>query len=487
MSESEGESVRALLARLFKLIAAPAVAKAEGFLNSRQFRALMAGLAAARWGGTVIQFFKDYVIPFISKAAALSKILKSLDYLRLCFRRIFRSKDPPPDRVELHTAMSDYIKESYVENSLESPMSHHHSEVFVCNASKRAYGKGFRLFDVLVVPDHVISVAGENSDGFIWITNARKGDYNCGIRIKSEDAVSICADVVGYLLPAAGWATLGVKTVRIGTFTTPQIVTIVGVTGRGTTHTIRPAPKIAFGYVKYGGTTLPGYSGALYTSGNVAYAMHLAGGNNNVGINIDYLRALVKVEMETYSHVLNEASDSDWSLQWANDEWYEGDDLKPGVRVNYRGRDEITVEYQGRYHIMDTDKLREKLGKTKWSKLAYADEDEQEERAEKMLRNKGKYKYIDQAIAEADFRDSPSHGASKCLNLEDINPDPPKSFSGTSARSKPSQRLQDAKSNRLSKKEKDFQKKVMQMTSKELVELRVNLEREAQQLALKSP
>lgn len=487
MSESEGENVRALLARLLKLLVAPVVANARGFVNSRQLQTLMAGLAAARWGGTVIQFFKDYVLPFVRKAAALSNILKSLDYLRCCFRKIFGNKDPPPDRVELHTSMLDYVKESYVENSLESPMSHHHSEILICNSSKRAYGKGFRLFDVLVVPDHVVSVARENGNGDIWITNAKKGDLKNGLQIKADDAIPICADVVGYLLSISNWAVLGVKVARIATFTSPQIVSIVGVLGKGTTHTIRPAPKIAFGYVKYGGTTLPGYSGALYAAGNAAYAMHLAGGNNNVGINIDYLRALVKNEMEIYTHAIEEAkTDNDWSLQWANDEWYEGDDLKPGVRVNYRSDDEITVEYQGRYHIMDSDKLREKLGKTKWSKLAYYDADEQEERAEKMLRNKGNYKYIGDSRPEADFRKRPNLGASQGLKSEDIDLGPLRGSSGISERSTPSEKSLDVRLNHPSKREKDFQKRMMQMTSKQLVEMRLALERGAQQPASKS-
>lgn len=55
----------------------------------------------------------------------------------------------------------------------------------------------------------------------------------------------------------------------------------------------------AFGYVEYGGSTVPGFSGCPYVVGPKVYGMHLGGGTENLGLNGAYLDMLVRRKDES--------------------------------------------------------------------------------------------------------------------------------------------------------------------------------------------
>jgi hypothetical protein len=270
--------------------------------------------------------------------------------------------------------------ESVREGSNEVPLQHLRSEVFIVDNYNNVMGKGCRVWNVCVIPKHVIDATMDNNKPHDQncfrimspLTPGKKEVDFARLIFPSQDRIyDLYNDVVGVLLHPDDWSRLRTAEVNITALDVPQMVSIVGSKGFGTTGLLSDASKIGFAYVSYGGTTNRGYSGAVYASGASAFGIHQMGGNQNLGVALDFLRMKIKRMIPDYTH--KEAADNDSSLDWANKEWFDGDKLHAGIKIDRTNFDEIYVKAKGRYHVFDTQALKDKLGEKKWRSLNYTD------------------------------------------------------------------------------------------------------------------
>lgn len=106
-----------------------------------------------------------------------------------------------------------------------------------------------------------------------------------------------------------------------------------------------------FGLVEYQGSTLPGFSGAAYTQGNVVMGMHIGCQTVNVGYDAAYIRAILVKRSQVVSQneetegFLTEVLRSNPEVDW---------------RISPGDPDEILLYSGGSYHTID---------RTKWHKV----------------------------------------------------------------------------------------------------------------------
>lgn len=410
------DTVGGLLKTLTRLLVARGVKLAKRIWGSGYSNFLLVIAAAGPYAWRAYWFLHDNWSLILEGTVRGSKVLQALSYIVSCFTSLFRKKKQDKDTVELEASVMFREPESIVQGSIEQPSEHRDWELMVLNSEEQATGKGVRIFEALVMPAHVFHAAGK-----VVLVRSANGKDQYKLDITMHFRYDLESDVIAMSLTAAEWSKLGAKKTNIGVFTTSVMVTITGVRGKGTSGRLTTPRGITFGNVRYDATTTNGYSGASYCNGGHAMAMHMCG-NPNMGIAMDYLRALVKFYMMSNL----EGSDRDTSLDFANREFYDDDgEIKDGVTAQIYGYDDIRIKYQGQYHILDKNALRDKLGKKKYDALTYADK-------------------------EAVFHLSPSCGASKKSIPESVQQAKP-GTSGTQSSSQPSQRSQGSSSQSLSK------------------------------------
>lgn len=458
-----GEILKVLLTKLARCAYRLAsTAAANGYVRSVAMSTLMTPSLLR-----IFDWIRSYLPKFVESAYKSSQVLRFIAGVYNWIREFFRRK---PKNIKLTSQLpasaSPYTHESVVQGSNEIPLPHGKSEVLLGNRKGVIFGKGCRIWNVLVTPAHVVQAIARQAEIDGRPTNTEQYfqeicAFSSKATAKNPNYVSLpfeclfidlCNDMVGMLLPPDIWSKLGTSKVKIAALERPTMVTIVGVGLQGTTGILQNCSRVGFGYVSYSATTTRGYSGALYTSGQGAYAIHQMGGNPNLGIALDYVRSRIKLLIENYTH--DESRDEDSSLDWANKDWFEGDRIHSGIRADFSALDEITVFAKGRYHVFDKDSLRERLGPAKWKSLSYADEYEPE--SERPV-----------------FHQSPSFGASNSLqgDPEALNP---QDLVGTSKFFKALVGSQDAqlKSQSSRKKARAISNAVTTLTDQEIITLR---------------
>lgn len=136
-----------------------------------------------------------------------------------------------------------------------------------------------------------------NLDKPMWM---RKGK-EC-IPLDLKEAAPIANDLAVIPVPTKFFVQLSMTKARFG-LVPPRGVTasVMGLEGKGTTGTVEPLYKTQngyFGWVRYLGSTMRGYSGSPYFSGNMVYGIHTTGGMFNGGINAMYLHVLAKIHLD---------------------------------------------------------------------------------------------------------------------------------------------------------------------------------------------
>lgn len=123
----------------------------------------------------------------------------------------------------------------------------------------------------------------------------RKGDKFFSVAIDQYEI--LCNDAVLIPVPENVFARLCVRKPKYGIVPEMgQAVTVLGLEGKGTTGLLEnESGRGSFGRVLYRGTTMGGYSGSPYYSGNVIYGMHTNGGHYNGGYNAMYLHVKAKI------------------------------------------------------------------------------------------------------------------------------------------------------------------------------------------------
>nr|UGO57360.1 MAG: hypothetical protein 2 [Riboviria sp.] len=291
--------------------------------------------------------------------------------------RQWLKKPKDGDRFDLRPAATTFRGESTVAGSNEIAASHRTGEVFI-GEGDCIYGKGCRIYNWLVFPEHVKQSCKEkltiaHPSGKASRTFNFQGDEREKLSGIDGCFIDLATDVVCILLPDDIWSRLGIGKVNVGFIESGSNVTITGISGRGTIGVLSPSFANGFGMVRYGATTMAGYSGALYTSGNRAVGMHLWGGSANIGMALDYIRCLVA---RLPGNPIGESQDNDMdnSMKWADKMFFTEDDrLLDGIKVNNMALDEIEVYHKGRYYRFDRESLSKKLSAKKWAALNYSD------------------------------------------------------------------------------------------------------------------
>lgn len=340
---------------------------------------------------SIIRMIVDYLRENLGTAWTFLKTLITPEYVRSCLRNgitwmvtgyffryvrsLFRrKKDGASKTVRLAPADSGRSSESMVHGSTPVLMAHREGEVIVFARNKQGVdlhiGKGCRINDYLVIPEHVMSDA--QSLGELGVLNALKP----GHVILVKDEFKVCLpDIVYVRLCNDDWSKLGTSIVTISRVARSQDASITGIDGKGTLGRLTLTKDI--GTLNYDATTQPGYSGALYASGRQAIGMHLSGGVTNSGTAVGLIWAVIK-----YYEKPNLESSEDWAWEIIKD------GIPAGLKVEAFGEDATRILYNGRYHIVEDDVLRKAWG-NKYHTILYGDDAPQYESVFRRGRSSG--------------------------------------------------------------------------------------------------
>lgn len=194
--------------------------------------------------------------------------------------------------------------------------------------SGQAFVVGTRLFTAYHVVDSYKKIGIETKRG--WLT------------IDREHFRQIGGDIAYVTLTSDSLATLGIsskarfsdgaKMTNSGLFAT---VHAFGNSSMGFLE-----PHSSFGFVKYTGSTVSGFSGAPYYVGKTIYGMHVGGCSENLGYDSAYLSMLMRKGLEDSEDYLFR------QVSKANDFQYSQSPYDP---------DEIRVKVNNRYFLVDAD------------------------------------------------------------------------------------------------------------------------------------
>lgn len=101
-----------------------------------------------------------------------------------------------------------------------------------------------------------------------------------------------------------------------------------------------------FGYAKYSGSTIKGFSGAPYYLNKTVYGMHLGGNIDNLGYDSSFIVSILR---PSKTIVRSQEGSDDWLIEQAErstDFQYEQSPFNP---------DEIRVRINGKYHMVDPE------------------------------------------------------------------------------------------------------------------------------------
>jgi len=204
-------------------------------------------------------------------------------------------------------------------------------------------GSGVRVEDYLVMPTHNAHVGYE-----LWLVTPR-----AQIRVGTKEELSLAADASAYQVPASDWAQLGVGQAKFGKVGPRDQVKIVSsVDNKGSFAILERTDGM--GRVHYHGSTIPGFSGAVYMKGAQAVGMHTHGGAQGGGYELLYLWARLKAVLRQMPEDSGEFFMSEMRSG------FRFEDLEDGGG--------IISTMDGGYHLA-TDELYAQLKKMKRQKL----------------------------------------------------------------------------------------------------------------------
>lgn len=156
----------------------------------------------------------------------------------------------------------------------------------------------------------------------------RKGEVVQDLDLSEFHVLGV--DAVAVKIPKKAASVLGLQKAKLGLLNLEgQAVSVLGLTGRGTTGLLTRIPRSRVGHlgaVRYSGTTMAGYSGSAYFSGNTVYGIHTCGGNYNGGLNSMFLHVMSKIATD------DKSVDESPALV---DKWY--DDPNTEVEIEWEG------------------------------------------------------------------------------------------------------------------------------------------------------
>lgn len=207
-----------------------------------------------------------------------------------------------------------------------------------------AVGSAVRMRDYLVMPCHVFASVEEP---------CIKGTQHWIKMDKDRDYLDLDTDLIAFKMTEKELSTIGVAQATIS-HTLPhsgEFVSVVGLQNKGTTGTLRH-DRMVFGRVIYDGTTVAGYSGSGYCSGNRLVGVHTNGGSVNGGFSASYVYSLI-----CYKDRVKDEDSEDWlrSVHKRN---------KNRFRVDKRwgDLDDVRIEANGRYAVVSRSSMAAAFG-----------------------------------------------------------------------------------------------------------------------------
>lgn len=147
-------------------------------------------------------------------------------------------------------------------------------------------GMGIRFEgDVLVTAYHVVVDAAK------ILLRTSKGTKVVDL----AEPMMLDGDLVGYRLAKKTFSDLGIKSAKTGVMqgVRPTMVYVVG--GSEPKRSIGPLVAAEFGYVRYGGSTIAGFSGSAYHINNQVYGLHIGcSSKSNTGYDASFIKTKLK-------------------------------------------------------------------------------------------------------------------------------------------------------------------------------------------------
>lgn len=194
----------------------------------------------------------------------------------------------------------------------------------------------------IVGPDHVLG--GPVSD-----VKYVKGSQ-AWVSLEGKERIFLDTDLVAIQMTEKELSTIGVAVCKIATLPDVGILAqVVGPESKGTVGVLKHDSRL-FGRVVYEGTTLAGYSGAAYLTGNGVLGIHQAGGAVNSGYSASYVWNLLLLELG-----LKLESSEDWLLG----------QFKHSKKLEWRNcaaPDEVLVRVNGQYARVEKDSMYRAFG-----------------------------------------------------------------------------------------------------------------------------
>lgn len=247
--------------------------------------------------------------------------------------------------------------ESAVAGSVEQSMTMARCQVLVGYSDKDSFmalGCGIRLDeDWLVVPEHVRCA-------MIGHTLAMRGvnGMKCDLPMDESEWKLLATDMMAVRLSSKKFSVVGAGVAKLAPLIPEDkagsYVSICGPSDKGTTGFLRHSTA-AFGMVTYSGTTLSGYSGAGYFTGQGGHMLagiHVHGGAVNGGYSASFLFC----ELRQMQRVKNEDSQA-W-LETIKKSKKATITIDPG----WHDLDEVRMRYRGRYAIVQRESLEKTFG-----------------------------------------------------------------------------------------------------------------------------
>lgn len=160
-------------------------------------------------------------------------------------------------------------------------------------------------------------------------------------------------DVVAFAVSAVEVSVVGASKARILN-TVPRIgvvANVVGPTGEGSVGALTPDAS-AFGWLQYLGSTVSGFSGAVYVVGTGAAGIHMLGGSRNMGYSL-------RLAYVTLKHACQVTPEESY-------EWLTGIITRKKDRIlvdrTWGHLDSVRVQIKGEYHIIDRKSWADAVG-----------------------------------------------------------------------------------------------------------------------------
>jgi len=190
----------------------------------------------------------------------------------------------------------------------------------VCNA--------VRIGDHLVLPAHAVSQV----DHFFVVEGRGSKNY---IRVETSILTEITTDLLAGKLAPDLFSRIGMAQVKLAEYSGPTMVTAYSCVATreppadGYSSVGMLYPDAGFGYMQFGGSTRPGFSGGLYQTGTRSYAIHMRrgppGAVYNLGLSLAYVQCLLEGVSDgegesTEEYILNLAKRKDKRLSYQKEE-----------------------------------------------------------------------------------------------------------------------------------------------------------------------